>query len=233
MRTAAAQFDDIPGQLPEAKVPDDADYASIGQATIEKLNNLQDHDLAPFAIWRDLLSLTDTFRTFQSAETVFKNFTHLRAEKHCSDFRLHNESEPRRTDAPDPPTSWLNYDVSFTVNDGGLIGVGAGTVSVMLTSSGDWKIWMLCTWLENYENHGHPDQTDAKSDSEIAKSDDTQVYEAAIIGGKLHLSKCSVSVQCADIDFSITRWPRRSWCGGSPQCTGSPQYHVRGTALDW
>lgn len=184
MRTAAAQFDDISGQLPESKVPENVDNANIGKAIIEKLNDLKKHDLAPFAIWRDLLSLTDTFRTFQSAETVLEHFTKLRIEKHCSEFRLSEENGPRRIDIPNPPTSWLDFDMTFTVKDDELVGNGAGVVSVMHTASGDWKIWMLRTWLENYENHGHPDKTNVANDTDLASTDDDQVYEAAIVGGE-------------------------------------------------
>ncbi|KAI5362415.1 putative flavin monooxygenase, FAD/NAD(P)-binding domain superfamily [Septoria linicola] len=180
MRTPAARFEDIPGRLPEATIPDGTDRASVGETAISKLNNLKQDDLASFAIWRDLLSLTDTFRTFYSAEKVFSTLSRLRHDKQCSNFRLNSENEARRIDVLD--TSWLEFDVTFTIKDGHLVGNGAGIVSVML--DGDhWKIWMLRTWLENYEGHGHPDDASATSNSVTNGHAEDVVYEAAIVGG--------------------------------------------------
>ncbi|KAM3416797.1 hypothetical protein BST61_g8388 [Cercospora zeina] len=150
MRSALTKFDDIPGQLPEATVPDDANYASIGEAAIASLNHPNRESLAPFVLWRDILALTDTFRTFYSADTT--------------------------------SACWLEFDVTFTTRDEGLLGNGAGIVSVMRADDGTWKVWMLRTWLENYEAHGHPDDINAIEPASQINSDDA-IYEAAIIGG--------------------------------------------------
>ncbi|GIZ45244.1 hypothetical protein CKM354_000842200 [Cercospora kikuchii] len=182
MRSALTKFDDIPGQLPEATVPEDADYAEIGQNIIARLNNLDKHDLMTFTIWRDILSFTDTFRTFHSAEDVLRTLSKLSASKKRSDFRLVVGAKARKVQIPDPPSSWLEFDISFTTRDEGLVGNGAGIVSVMRDTDGTWKIWMLRTWLENYEGRGHPDNISTPN-LVPGSNGDHSVYEAAIIGG--------------------------------------------------
>ncbi|KAK0934573.1 hypothetical protein LTR29_013839 [Friedmanniomyces endolithicus] len=154
-RTAAVKFDDIPGKLPQGKVPEDTDRTKTAQAAVDKLNNLQLDDLHEDAIWRDLLSFTGTYRTFYSRKTVFATLQKLSKEKQRSPFALEG-SEPRIGRTVDG-TSWLDINVSCSTSENGLVGECKGTVSVVLCEDGEWRIWMLRTWLESFEGHGHPD----------------------------------------------------------------------------
>jgi hypothetical protein len=178
------KFDDIPGELPEGSVGPKVDFASIAQRTIQSLNDLQKEHLASNVIWRDLLSFTDTFRTFYSIDSVFNTLQKLSQQRRRSDFTL-NDTAPRLSVFG--ASSWLDIDVNFSVQIGDLTAKCAGIVSVTLDLSGQWKIWMLRTWLEYFEGHGNPDQLEPASKSShtngIANDDHEHRYDCIIVGG--------------------------------------------------
>lgn len=182
--TPSTKFDDIPGELPEGQVPEDADYIKVAQIAIALLNDLKEEHLAENVIWRDFLSFTDTFRTFYSPEIVFNTFQKISQDRKRSAFLL-TESEPRLSKCG--PSSWLDIDITFTLQDLDLTENCAGTISLLPGSSGDWKIWMLRTWLENYEGHGDPDQLSPVEGNGhangIANKDEKQIYDVIIAGG--------------------------------------------------
>jgi len=150
LRSPAVAFDDVPGSLPEASVPPDADLNAVAQSALEGLNSLRREAWASDAIWRDLLAFTDNFRTFNSQDKVYHAFRKLQAQKKCSPFELAT-SDPRVS-----AFGCVDIEVRFTTQHGHLQGSGAGIVSVILVE-GQWRIWMLRTWLENFRGHGHPD----------------------------------------------------------------------------
>jgi hypothetical protein len=178
------KFDDIPGELPEGNIAPNVDFASIAQRTIQSLNDLQKEHLASNVIWRDLLSFTDTFRTFYSIDSVFNTLQKLSQQRRRSDFTL-NDTAPRLSVFG--ASSWLDIDVNFNVQIGDLTAKCAGIVSVFPDLSGQWKIWMLRTWLEHFEGHGNPDQLEPAGESshtnEIAIGDHEHVYDCIIVGG--------------------------------------------------
>lgn len=189
--TPLVKFDDIPGQLPDGTIPNDFNQAKIAQVSVDFLNSLQQSDLHPVATWRDLLSFTGYFRTFYGAEQVFKIFHSLSQGTSRSNFKLKvgEHSKPRIAKSG-PACSWLDVDVLFTTNLGGLQANCMGTVSVIPNAEGKWQIWMLRTWVENFEGRGNPDQPRQDSPTQITDditSGDHQVtveeFDAAIIGG--------------------------------------------------
>lgn len=186
--TPTSQFDDIPGGLPEGSVPKNADFASVAKITLELLKDFQKQHLARNAIWRDFLSFTDTFRTFYSIDTVFNTFQKLSQERKRSAFTL-SDTAPRLFTVGE--SSWLDVDINFSLQDGELIGQCAGVVSVSPDPAGQWKIWMMRTWLEHYEGHGHPDFLDPVAQSShingvangVTNGNLDQVYDVIIAGG--------------------------------------------------
>lgn len=185
------KFDDIPGELPEGTVPDNFDAAKIAQESVDLLNSLQESDLHPLATWRDILSLTGYFRTFFSAHDVFQTFQLLSKQTSRSDFCLKtgHHSEPRIAKSG-PNCSWLDIDLLFTTKLGDLQANCMGTVSVIPDAQGKWQVWMLRTWVEDFEGHGHPDSP--RSGSKIVITNGTtkgehhaeiEDFEAVVIGG--------------------------------------------------
>jgi hypothetical protein len=183
-RTPAVPFDDIPGELPRVTVPKDLNLLEIEQWVVETLKCLQLSDLYPGTVWRDLVSFTGTYRTFTFADRVFEVFEKLRKERFCSAFAL--KGTPTRPS----PFGWLDIDVVFSIRSGYLTGSGAGIISVLLDRDGKRKIWMLRTWLESFEGHGHPDEleprgkvleVDGHASGTIGSS--VTVYDTVIVGG--------------------------------------------------
>ncbi|EME84662.1 uncharacterized protein MYCFIDRAFT_187580 [Pseudocercospora fijiensis CIRAD86] len=184
MRTASAVFDDIPGQLPATQIPADVDLKSIANSAIESLNSLEEDDLAADATWRDLLSLTDTFRTFSSATSVLQTLSELRERKKCSPFRS-SATEPRIVNIP--KSSWIDIDFEFEIRDDGLTGECSGVVSVIADAAGRFKIWTLRTWLERYAGHGDPDRSPSVDGSTQLNGRNgachKQIFDVIVVGG--------------------------------------------------
>lgn len=148
-RTPMTAFDDIPGELPKASIPEDVDLISVAQGALNKLNSLQEDHLAPNAIWRDLIALTSYYRTF-CAHTVFITFKKLSLQKKRSIFRIKEGREPRIGKSAQG-SSWVDVDILFTAQHGNLAQNCMGTVSVILDEDHRWCIWMLRTWLECFD----------------------------------------------------------------------------------
>ncbi|KAK4545847.1 hypothetical protein LTR36_002411 [Oleoguttula mirabilis] len=154
-RTSAANFDDIPGELPKGTVPPDVDLSRVAHDAVDKLNSLKQGDLAENAIWRDLLSFTGTYRTFYSRPTVVATLQKLSNAKQRSVFKL-KERDPRRAGSLGD-IGWVDVDIQFNTEEDGIVGQCEGIVSVIRSEDGEWRIWMLRTWLECLDGHGHPD----------------------------------------------------------------------------
>lgn len=177
-RTPAVRFDDVPGKLPVASLPKDLDITSIERWTIESLNNLQLRHFDSEAVWRDHVSFTGTYRTFNSSKIVHETLKKLQQDKQSSNFELQG------TSSQPSPLGWVDLNVVFTTKHRDLIGSGAGIVSVLVNEQGEYKIWMLRTWLENFKGHGHPDELEAQSKASNGVSDGlADIYDAIVVGG--------------------------------------------------
>lgn len=202
-RTPLVHFDDIPGSLPTGFVPEDVNLDKVARGAIHKLNNLQQDYLTSNAIWRDLLSLTGSFRTFHSAARVYTLLTKLSQHKKRSIFRLYEGHQPR-IGKGGRECSWVDVDVLFSAQHANLSQNCRGIVSIAFDpETAEAKIWMLRTWLECFDGLGHPDilktvsnQTNGATNgvtngqeglgSGVGRGDDLSMekqYSAIIIGG--------------------------------------------------
>ena len=191
--TPLTNFDDIPGELPQGHVPQDADLSFIAQNAVVKLNNLQPSHLVANVIWRDLLCLTGFYRTFYSAPKVYNTLSKLSQQKKRSIFRLKEGRQPRLAHGG-KECSWVDVDILFTAQHENLAENCMGTVSVIPDADGTWKIWMLRTWLECFDGRGHPDVLDPASGNENTNrvvngtangvhQKDSEEYDAIVVGG--------------------------------------------------
>lgn len=151
-RTTAVDFDHMPGELPSGTIPEDANYQECASLAITMLNNLQSDNLTSNAIWRDLLALSQTFRCFYSQERVYSAFQSLSIQAQVG------EVSQTSSTARFSGFNWIDVDFTFQVRHGDLTGSAAGIVSILQCPDKVWRIWMLRTWLECFEGHGHPDQ---------------------------------------------------------------------------
>jgi cation diffusion facilitator CzcD-associated flavoprotein CzcO len=177
----AIKFDEVPGELPRAVVPEDVDVAQVADIAVKKLNELTLDSLTEKVVFRDFLTFTDSIRTLALRDRVYPALKELLSRKKCSPFRL-SGTGPRII-----PFGWIDFDVLFTVQHGPLTGSGAGFVSVLQGPDGEWRIWMLRTWLEAFEGHGHPDETNSPNQSAPTTNGtfdaNDGMYGAIIIGG--------------------------------------------------
>ena len=197
-RTSPAKFDDIPGELPRATLPEDVDLNAVAQNAVTKLNDLQESNLTPNVIWRDLLALSGYYRTFYSTSRVFQTLAKLSREKKRSVFRVKEANKPR-IGKSGADSSWVDIDILFTAQHNNLAENCMGTVSVIPDANGKWQIWMLRTWLECFDGHGHPDVLEPADEYVKGISEgrahqvngtsngdhrsDTKEYGAIVIGG--------------------------------------------------
>lgn len=188
-RSTATKFDDVPGELPKCQLPKEFNIETVTETAIARLNDLQTEALAETVVWRDLLALTGHYRTMFSQSRVHSTLRRLSKERQRSALSLKADSKPR-VGMAFPGYNWIDVDVQFTVQHGQLKGNCHGTVSVAHMPDGQWQIWMLRTWLENFEGHGHADALEPKSQisangvNGTSKPDDaSNTYDAVIVGG--------------------------------------------------
>lgn len=154
-RTPAFPLDKLPGALPLAKVDDDTDAASIAQSNLPKLANLRSEHLTQDAVWRDSLALTGTFRTFSSAHVLLKAWKATSATHGPVEFAIRPNTA--RIVRVGPDSSWV--DAAFTFKNTAVQPqqTCSGFISLVPTSNGEWKIWMLRTILEQVDGWGNVD----------------------------------------------------------------------------
>jgi hypothetical protein len=175
------RFDDIPGELPKTVIPENVDLGKVADVALERLNKLAPDSLTDGVLWRDFLSFTDSIRTLHSRNTVYGTLKELSTLKSASPFQL-GTKEPHKV-----PFGWIDVEIFFSVQHGTLNGSGAGIVSMLHDKDGEWRIWMLRTWLESFEGHGHADQmrpfdhvnglVNGRPDTKAS------VYDAIVVGG--------------------------------------------------
>lgn len=149
--TPAVSLTEHPATLPEADIAEDLDVREIVGHVLARLLELTEGQLASNAIWRDSLAFTGTFRTFFSPETVVKHWRVLAAEQRpCKLFAVPDSGRVARFG---PKTSWVESDFIFETQ-GALPARCSGKIG-LVPQDGRWKIWLLCTVLE--QPHGFPD----------------------------------------------------------------------------
>jgi hypothetical protein len=121
----AVKFDDVPSDLPQAVVPEDVDLTQVANIVVEKLNELCPDFLTDKAIFRDVLTFTDSIRTLNSRDKVYTALKELIALKNCSLCHL-SGINPRRVDF-----GWVDVNILFSIQHEKLAGSGAGIVSVL------------------------------------------------------------------------------------------------------
>jgi len=189
-RSPNVRWDDIPGKLPKAVVPKDVDLLTLSHNTLTKLPHITPDDLASEAVWRDYLSFSGSLRTFNSAVGVLDAWTVYSNKVEPYDFKLTQDSQ--KVVRLGATISWVDIGFSCKTRQSLHRNI-AGIVSLIPDGNraDGWRIWMLRTWLENYEGHGHPDNIDAQDSNRSAhettndpycKVQDAQHLGAIVIG---------------------------------------------------
>ncbi|TKX20531.1 pyridine nucleotide-disulfide oxidoreductase-like protein 5 [Elsinoe australis] len=184
-RTKTATFDQVPGELPKSRVPDDIDVEKLSTETVSRLPTLSEDDLTEAAVWRDLLSFTDYVRTFYSSEAISTEYAELSKVKlpdHYQPLSKYNNTVRLGDDI-----SWVDIGFSF-VTRSKLKAYNEGIASIIPDNASPygWKIWMLRTWLENFDGYGHPDELQPKESNGATQRRDSHTenpsYDVIIVG---------------------------------------------------
>ena len=153
-RTPAVPIADLPGSIPTASIPDNIDHAEVAKTCVQCLSSLKPEDLTEDALWRDLLALTGTLRTFSSPKGIIDAWTELSSLRQPVAFTvIPNSSCIRRFG---PKISFIAVRFSFaTVRQPAA--KCSGLIRIVPGQDGQWKIWVLSTILEEIEGFGSPD----------------------------------------------------------------------------
>ncbi|OAL37634.1 hypothetical protein AYO20_03141 [Fonsecaea nubica] len=202
-RTPAVAIGELPGSLPKSQVPADTDCEAVARAHLSRLLSLSVDDVTESVIWRDLLALTGTFRTFYSAPSVTEAWTNTFGRHgQVDDLQLTPGTAKvfRVLDA----SSWIDAQFTFRASQGGLPLRCSGFISLVPTDNKGWKIWMIRTILDEVADYGNVDVLDPvvphikERDNGLSQHVDALVIgggQAGLgIGGRLHALNVSYLV---------------------------------------
>ncbi|KAK6428070.1 hypothetical protein LTR95_015792, partial [Oleoguttula sp. CCFEE 5521] len=180
MRTAAAHFDDIPGDLPTGTVPEDVDLDSLAHWVLVQVNSPYSNVLTDGVVWRDLFAFTDTYRTIVGKHEVLSTFPARRKETQCGVFER-TKTAPRRVSVGQQ-SSWVDVDASFEFLKDGLPARGRATLSVTRNAGDELCVWLMRTWLHHFEDYGSPEipRSGEQTCDAVPKAD---MYDVLIVGG--------------------------------------------------
>lgn len=156
-RTPAAPLSSLPSSLPQVDIRDDVDAASIASTFFQDQGfSLDSNNLTPSAIWRDLFSLTGTLRTFYGQSSISCAWKELAAIHKPYNFALIPGTS--RVARFGPRTCWIQANFTFRTHGSDRPGTEcSGTISMIPTEIGSWRIWMVSTVLEEVYGFGNPD----------------------------------------------------------------------------
>jgi cation diffusion facilitator CzcD-associated flavoprotein CzcO len=180
MRTKATMIDDIPGDLPTGAVPVDADYEKLADWTITCMNDRRNTCFNEGLVWRDLFALTNSFRTFVGRDTVLERLNDSWTRSQCGQI-VRSDGTPRKATVT-TRCSWLDVDAEFVLSKQGNSAKVRAIFSTIINDHGERQVWLIRTWLDHFEGHGHPDRPLSPFRTTKATSRD-QDYDVVIIGG--------------------------------------------------
>jgi Lycopene cyclase protein len=142
----------LPGNLPTTIIPDDVDSQSVAQNCLKGLFNKTPSCFTPDAFWRDLLALSDNFRTFHGIRKIQQAWSDLYA-RHTP---IESTFELRKCSIVKAGANWIETEFTFLTADSPKR-TCFSLARIVRDESSSWKIWMLCTMLQEVEGHGNPD----------------------------------------------------------------------------
>ena len=155
---------ELPGSLPKLQnpLPGGLEPSKIIQQVLDShLPDLSEHHLTEDALFRDMLSLTGTLRTFNSPEIIVPIWTMAAVQRKISHSAVIPSSARQMNFMPGGPTcAWLQGRFTFDLEIApGVPAKGSGLIRLVPDEDGAtaWKIWTLTTMLEEVDGWGNPD----------------------------------------------------------------------------
>lgn len=147
----------------------------------QNLADLTTAHLQNDVIWRDLLALTGTFRTFYGAK-VLDNWRKTFSLAQPGNFILRPESCQIVRIAPDSQLIEASYTFQTKA---ALSAECTAIVSLVLDAAAGWRLWVLRTILENFHEAGDVDTCEpplSKSRS-LCRDESQNSFDCVIVGG--------------------------------------------------
>ena len=194
-RTPAVPIKDLPGSLPTIPVPEDVDHVEIAKTCLKRLENLDEDHLCTHveAFWKDILSLTLAFRTFCGRKHIVAAWRELLGICRSSSFELIPDSSRVITAGT---TSWVQASFHFDCATHP-VRVSSGSIKIVPDELGNWKIWTVCTVLEQIPEYGNVECLLSQEKGAVNGRNGhitafaTRYYDAIIVGaGMAGLSVC-------------------------------------------
>jgi hypothetical protein len=180
-RTPRGSIFDLPGSLPKAEIPDNVDHSTAAASCLKTLSSLSADAFTKDALWRDSFALTGTLRTFFGASKIEAAWRDTASARQPLGFRLTPGSSHI---AHHGDACWV--DAGFTFETAGskpLISC-SGFISIVPDEDGGWKIWVLCTILENLKGQANVDMAEPRTGSVDAAVNSYQTsFECVVVGG--------------------------------------------------
>lgn len=183
-KTPRCSFDLVPGALPQAHIPADADLDAAAAWGITQLRELNGDALARGCMWRDLYALTGLPRTFFGAENVLPAWNDVAKYHNPVEFCL--IAGTMGLVQMGPTCSWISARYTFITSGrppslcSGQIGLVPDTENV-----GQWKIWHFSTILESLYGYASPDRFPGNvstNSNGVVKPPRPGKYDCVVIG---------------------------------------------------
>jgi hypothetical protein len=168
----------LPGKLPLATVPNDTNLRAAAESVLKAFPQFEAHHFTEDAIWRDSFGLTGTFRTFYSGAKVAKIWGRLSSQHGTSDATvLQNSAMIMRVSES---TAWIDCSFKFSTTNPAT--ECSGSVSLVPSEDGTWKIWVLKTILEQLSGQGNVDELQTPSPNGVKDLNTTGLGDHAVAG---------------------------------------------------
>lgn len=180
-----SNLENLPCSFQASQVPADVDAEAVLTTFQETLNTITSTFFTSDAIWRDILGLSGTFQTIYGADNIVTEWNKLWKDENPIKLSYHAKSG-RVVQLG--VTSWVEGEFSFTIDSSPKRTCIAG-LSLVLTDEGQWKIWVLRTFIDQLQNHPNVDQlsphihTDGDEAHKSTDLKDQKVFECVVIGG--------------------------------------------------
>lgn len=169
----------LPCALPKADLTSNSDAVGIAKGLSIPLSSLSLEQFTPDALWRDTFALTGTLRTLYSAITVFKAWDQRCLARQAKGFRLN--ADAARAVCPAPGIGWI--EVPFTFETAAIpAATCSGFVSLVPNENGSWKIWLLRTILDQFQNLPNVDELKPGPAPRRHPLHEGAAYECVVIG---------------------------------------------------
>lgn len=144
----------LPTSLPAILILGNVDYRAIAESVLKDLKSEFPTSFAKDGFWRDLLALTDNVRTFHGDETIKRAWSDCyKAHKPVKSSIAIQSCHIMKVG----PMQWIQTNFTFHTTDRPTRHC-SGFLRIIPTEAKEWKIWILCTMLEEIDGHGNPDR---------------------------------------------------------------------------